>query len=622
MTTPASQQDGTYPRPQLVRAHHRALDIQAGFAYDDADRGRDEHWERDSIALDRTIQLPFPPESPASEIGDTGFHSIVWYRIPLTEYDLGAAGVGTQGERILLHFGAVDYLADVWVDGQHVAQHEGGQTPFCADITAALDRSAAEHQIVVRAQDDPLDLTMPRGKQDWRHEPHAIWYHRTTGIWRTVWVEAVPPLYIETLSWIPDLVHSRVRAELEFNRRPDAAVAVRAELSFEGLPLGVVTVQTDAQSAVIEIPLANQLAGKDHQQLLWSPENPRLIDATITLTDAASPVDNPAPAPDAAPDSADTVTSYFGLRSTAAEHGHFLLNDRPYYVRSVLEQGYWPTSHLTAPSLQALREEVELIRSLGFNAARIHQKVEDPRFLFWADRLGLLLWGETAAAYEFTPTAVERLTREWLQIVRRDRSHPSIVTWVPFNESWGIPHIAHDPAQRAYALALVNLTRALDPTRPVISNDGWEHVDSDVWSIHDYEASGHVLRTRYGSRQEIDELLRGIGPAGRRISVADEDRPDRGQPVMLTEFGGVSFAVGTELDDSWGYSTARDADDFTTRITAILDAVNASSELAGFCYTQLTDTRQETNGLCDQNRVPKLPAEDIARIIRGPRSQR
>lgn len=610
MTIAASRQDGTYPRPQLMRAKHLPLDVRAGFAYDDDDIGRDSHWERDPEPFIRDIQLPFPPESPASGIGDTTFHPVVWYRIAVSDADLTEAGRGERGERLLLHFGAVDYKADVWVDGVHVARHVGGQTPFSADITTAIDEGSADHVIVVRAEDDPLDVTMPRGKQDWLPEPHGIWYHRTTGIWRTVWLEAVPRLHVVDVVWITDVPRAGVTAELILSRRPSSPAKIEVEITFEGETLATHTLETTEEQVSFEVSLPGQRNGQHYEKLLWSPENPRLLDASVRVSEGSA-AESDASSRD------DTVASYLGLRTTAVEHGHFLLNDRPTYVRSVLEQGYWPESHLTPPTVSALRDEVELILSLGFNAARIHQKVEDPRFLFWADRLGLLLWGETAGAYSFTTTAVQRLAAEWADIVRRDRSHPSVVTWVPFNESWGIQHGAADPAQRAYSVSLVNLTRALDPTRPVVSNDGWEHTDSDVWSIHDYEASGAVLRERYGSRAAIDEMLDGIGPAHRRMSVQPGGRIERGQPVMLTEFGGVSFPVGATVDGSWGYSTARDAEDFERRLTEIMDAVNASTVLRGFCYTQITDTRQETNGLCDENRVPKLPAETIARIIRG-----
>lgn len=599
-----SQQDGSYPRPQLVRGRSLSLDQLVGFALDDADRGLGEHWERSAGPFELKIQLPFAPESLASGIGDTGFHPIVWYRIPLTNDGLEQAGLGHQGDRMILHFGAVDYSADVWVDGQHVIHHEGGETPFSADITDALNPETPDHNIVVRAEDDPLDVTLPRGKQDWQLEPHVIWYHRTTGIWRTVWVEAVPALHIVDVAWTTDVVNASVRAEVELNDRPRNPVRLRISLDYEGERLAFTTVETVDRFTTLDISLSRQRNGQHYENLLWSPESPTLIDAEITLLDS-----------DGA--NIDGVVSYFGIRSVATALGRFLLNDRPYFVRSVLEQGYWPTSHLTAPSLAALRDEVELILSLGFNAARIHQKAEDPRFMFWADRLGLMIWAETAGAYEFSPDAVERLTREWIRLVRRDRSHPSIITWVPFNESWGVQHGAHDPDQQAFTLGLVHLTRALDRTRPVISNDGWEHTDSDIWSIHDYEASGQVLTERYGTRASVDAMLDGFGPAGRRMIVSGRKKNERGQPVMLTEFGGVSFAPDTQSDDSWGYSTARDSDDYRQRVSTILNAVNASSVLAGFCYTQITDTRQETNGLCDENRIPKLPAEVIARIVRG-----
>lgn len=597
----ASRDGGTYPRPQLVRAAHHTLDVVCGFAYDDDDRGRSEHWELRPDVFPQKIQLPFAPESAASGIGDTGYHPIVWYRIPLDELALDEAGRITQGDTVLLHFGAVDYAADVWVDGQHVGCHEGGQTAFSVDITTALARDTENHSIVVRAQDDPLDVTVPRGKQDWQVEPHSIWYHRTTGIWRTVWVEVVPALHVRHLSWMPNVPEASVRAELELSRRPLDGASVDVTLSFDGYELARQQIAVQSDQIVLDIPLQAQRNGQNYEQMLWSPEHPRLIDATITVTDALG--------------ATDVVASYLGLRSVAAAHGTFLLNDRPTYVRSVLEQGYWPQSHYTAPTLEALREEVELIKSLGFNAARIHQKVEDPRFLYWCDRLGLMIWGETAGAYEFNPLAVSRLTKEWVDIVRSSASNPCIITWVPLNESWGVQHGAHSEAQRSYGLALANLTRALDPSRPVISNDGWEHTDSDIWTFHDYEHSGEILRQRYGSKANIDAMIRGIGPAGRRMAVIPE--PDTERPVMLTEFGGVSYAPGTPFDDSWGYSAAINAVDFQDRLSSILDAVNASAHLSGFCYTQITDTRQETNGLCDENRNPKLPVETLARIITG-----
>ncbi|MCL3862135.1 glycoside hydrolase family 2 protein [Actinotalea sp. K2] len=602
----ASTQDGSYPRPQLVRTAHQALDRECGFAYDDSDVGLQQRWHERADVFDRRIRLPFSPESAASGIGETGYHPVVWYRIEIGADDLAAAGLGAQGDDVLVHFGAVDHVADVWFDGMHVGRHEGGQTSFTLPVTHALDPHSDNHTIVVRAQDDPLDLTVPRGKQDWLPEPHAIWYHRITGIWRTVWLEAVPAVHITDLAWRPDIIAGTVGVDVALSARPARPTEVRIDMTHDGQAVAThrVTIDSNRVSAVVTIPaLAN---GQGYGQLLWSPDRPTLLDAQVVLVESGTVV--------------DTTASYLGLRSVQLDHGRFLLNDRPVVLRSVLEQGYWPTSHYTAPDHAALREEAELILSLGFNATRIHQKVEDPRFLYWCDRLGLMVWGETAGAYEFSPLAVQRLTREWVDIVLRDRSHPCIVTWVPVNESWGVQQIAHDPAQQAFATALARLTRAIDPSRPVLSNDGWEHTDSDMWTFHDYEASGDVLRLRYSDERRLEEMLAGVGPAGRRMVVGSVDGSagDR-PPIMVTEFGGISFATGPTVEDAWGYSGAEDADDFTARFEAVVSAVRDSPLLSGFCYTQLTDTRQEINGICDENRKPKIPAEDVAAIVRGTR---
>jgi beta-galactosidase/beta-glucuronidase len=600
---PASTLDGTYPRPQLVREHWCDLGGQWGFAYDDSDAGRRESWFADAgaDAFDRTIVVPFPPESPASGIGDTGFHPVVWYRRTLSAEDVAAAGHG-EGTRLILNFGAVDYRASVWVGGSLAGTHEGGGSPFSFDITDLVRVGADGTSVVVRAEDDPADLSQPRGKQDWQLEPHVIWYHRTTGIWQPVWLEAVPSVAIESIHWTTELVESSVHARVRFTRPAQQGSELSIALDFDGRSLGRATIPAVGREAEVRIPLPEQHNGQAYEHLLWSPAHPRLVDAVVTLTADGGGM--------------DTVHSYLGLRSAGVAHGRFLLNDRPFYVRSVLNQGYWPSTHLAATA-EMLHAEAQLILDLGFNATRIHQKYEDPRFLFFADKLGLLVWGEAPAAYEFTPTAVTRTTTEWAAIVDRDYSHPSIVTWVPTNESWGVQHIAHDQRMRDYAAALVHLTKALDPTRPVISNDGWEHVGSDILTIHDYESSGEVVASRYGSQESVDRMLGGLGPAGRRLIVTGDH--DSNAPVMLTEFGGVSFVDRAEgVEGAWGYSAAESADDFALRVGSLVGAVLASPVLAGFCYTQLADTGQETNGLVTDARAPKLPVEAIRRMVQGP----
>ncbi|HEY9010311.1 MAG TPA: sugar-binding domain-containing protein [Devosia sp.] len=582
--------DILHPRPRLTRQRWFDLCGTWDFAYDDDNVGLDGRWLDQPARFDRQIQVPYPPESELSGINDKGFHPVVWYRRSF-------AVEPVAGERLLLHFGAVDYSAKVWVNGQLVATHEGGHTPFSADITTCLVEG--EQVVVVRAEDQPLDGTMPRGKQDWEPTPHAIWYDRTTGIWQPVWLEPVPATYLQSFHLTPDLTQNTVKVEARLNHGHQGWFSVTLRKGDELLAVQQVHVGKDAVETQITIPRAKN--GQRRSDLYWSPENPNIISvAAALLSESGEPI--------------DTVQSYFGFRSAGIGDGRFLLNNQPYFVRSVLEQGFWPQSHLAAPNADALRKEVELIKALGFNACRIHQKIEDPRFLYWADHLGLLVWGEMANAYEFSPAAVDRFTREWLSAVDRDRSNPCIVTWVPINESWGVEDVARNPAQQAYISSLYHLTKALDPTRPVISNEGWEHTFSDIVGIHDYTQHGSQLTDRFGSTEAIAATLHSFKPNRKRQRLIEDER---GQPVMLTEFGGISFhpAAG----DNWmGYATVATEDEYLAILRDLFGAIYQSPELAGFCYTQLTDTQQEKNGLYDEHRNPKLPVEALREIIWQP----
>src|SRR4051812_9277816 len=583
----ATAQDGRYPRPQLVRADWLDLSGPWTFAFDDDDRGRREHWES-SGSLPGVIQVPFPFESEASGVGDTGFHSVVWYQRTVLRDDV------PSGERLLLNLGAVDHDCEVWVDGRSAGRHEGGSTPFSLDITDLA--GDGDFSITVRAEDDPADVAQPRGKQDWRHHPHSIWYHRTTGIWQPVWLEAVADVRIQQLHWLTDVPAGEVTAQLRLSRPAPAGTTVRVTVALGAETLA--SVETMVAGRELEVPfrIHRQTNGQAYEELLWSPSHPTLLDATVTLS---------------RPEGADdVVASYFGLRSAAVEGGRFLLNDRPLYLRSVLNQGYWPESHSAAPGPDALRAEAQLILDLGFNATRLHQKYEDPRFLFWADKLGLLVWGEAPAAYAFSPEAVRRSMAEWSAILDRDRSHPSIVTWVPLNESWGVQHLAHDERMVSYAKALVHLTKTVDPTRPVISNDGWEHAASDILSIHDYDHDPARVAQRYATREGI--LAAEFTFPGRRLIVDPEQRTDA--PLMLTEFGGVSYTENGPAD-AWGYSTATSSEDLVERLRALVGAVRAAAPLAGYCYTQLADTGQETNGLVFEDRRPKAAIEQLRAIF-------
>ncbi|MEV7128017.1 glycoside hydrolase family 2 TIM barrel-domain containing protein [Streptomyces sp. NPDC093260] len=598
----ASEQDGTYPRPILRRERWQSLDGVWDFAYDDTGAGEREAWYAEDAAgaFDRRITVPFPPEAPASGIGETTPHRVVWYRRNVP-HDLLAAG---DGHRALVHFGAVDHRAKVWLDGRLVAEHIGGHSPFTADVTDALRPGADQHVLVVRAEDDPADLAQPRGKQDWQDRPHAVWYERTTGIWQTVWTETVAAAHITDLAWTPDPARG-VLAEITVAEVPAAGLAVDIVLSHDGVVLAESTTTVRTPRSRIDLVVPALRNGIDREDLLWSPERPTLLDARVTVRDPGAGT------------VLDTVDSYVGLRSTGVGDGAFLLNDRPYYVRSVLNQGYRTDTLLANSGTDELRREVELIKAMGFNAVRIHQKAEDPRFLYWADRLGLLVWGEAPAAYEFGPYAVELFTREWLELVRRDRSHPSIVTWVPVNESWGASDIPHDPAQRHYSLALAHLTRALDPTRPVLSNEGWEHTDSDILGVHDYSSDPEELTRRYGDAAAFGTVLAGPGPQGRALAVTrrQTERYTAGDaPLMITEFGGLSLRAD---EDDFSYTRTSSDTQYAALLGDLFAALRSSPVVSGFCYTQFMDTAQETNGLLFPDGSPKLPLETIRRIVTG-----
>lgn len=606
-----------YPRPQLVREGWKSLDGQWDFAIDEDRRWRsprDVDWQRE-------ITVPFAVETPASGIAEKGFLPPCWYRRQVTA--LPAA----PGERVVVHFGAVDYHSRVWVDGELAAVHEGGYTPFTVELPASAG-SGTSHELVVRVEDDPTDLAKPRGKQDWTPEPHGIWYVRTTGIWQTVWMERLPTAFVTRLDWTPNLDDVEVAMSIELDEDGVRPLRVRVRLRLDDVELvdDILTVT----GGRLERRFHLDRPGLDPMRdgITWSPEHPSLIDAIVeVLADDGTVIDR--------------VTSYTALRSVAVQNGRFLLNGRPYQLRLVLDQGYWPETGMTAPDDGAFRRDLELAKAMGFNGVRMHQKIEDPRFLGWADRLGMLVWAEMPAAYRFEPRAIRRCIDQWGEAVRRDSSHPCIVAWVLFNESYGVLDVAHRDDQRHFVEAASALCRALDPTRLVVANDGWQNVAGDIIAIHDYDPVPELISSRYNA-EGLDEMMAGYGRHGRVVALDDPGwlearhgtEPSR-RAVVLSEFGGIAFSpeAPTPLlehpDDAtvnrsfpgasgpWGYSASTDADDFLRRYAGLLRAAHSLAAFSGFCYTQLTDVYQEVNGLLRADRTPKLPLDTVAALTRG-----
>ena len=592
----ATQPAESYPNPQFRRRAWVDLRGPWAFAIDDENVGLTRGWASDDGAFQREICVPFPPESRLSGIANPGPHPIVWYRRTFS------AERPDSERRVFVHFGAVDYAAHVWVNGAFLGAHEGGNSSFSIDITDAL-ATGGDQVLVVRAEDSSTDLTQPRGKQSWEPEPSQIWYERTTGIWQPVWLETVPATHITDIRWTPGR-NSQLDIAIRLNREPasGARIRLRVRLSRAGTLLIEDLYHVSGPDISRRIQLEPTVLEVGGPRILWSPEHPNLIDAVVALEDDAGRI-------------LDEVHSYFGLRTVGVDDQLFTLNGMPLYLRLVLSQGYWPGSHLAAPRDDAVRGEVAWAKRLGFNGVRIHQKVEDPRFLYWCDRLGLLVWSEMASAQVFSDLAVVRFVREWLDVVHRDQSHPSIVTWVPFNESWGVPELSTDPAQRAFVQSVYHLTKALDPTRPVIGNDGWEHLVGDMIGVHDYAVDAGLLRERYGTRQALDETLATVHPQDHRLILGDGGRGSK--PVVLSEFGGIAYEP--QPGKPWfGYATVRDAGEFLERYEDLVGAVLDSRALAGFCYTQLTDTAQEVNGLLTAERQPKIDTEQVAQITSRP----
>lgn len=601
-----------HPRPQLVRADWRNLNGAWEFEADPSD---------DGLAcglLDRplaeSITVPFCPESVASGIGRTEAVAAVWYRriVELPEQWVG--------RRALLHFGAVDHDATVWANGVELARHRGGFTPFTVDLSPVA--SPGERvEIVVRAQ-DPIGGGQARGKQTTLPHNHGCFYTRTTGIWQTVWLEAVAPHHIRRLMVTPSLSSGELvmRVELSANT-PGSTVSATltrdAGLGVAGTANDTVVVRATAR-ADLELAPQVTLAIPEQEVHAWSPDDPHLYGLTVAIRDRDGVV-------------VDEVTSYAGLRSIALSGKEIRLNGEPIFQRLVLDQGYYPDTIMTAPSDAALVQDIELARSCGFTGARLHQKVFEERFLYHADRLGYLVWGEfgdwgsnLGSFDEPDQRPDAAFVGQWVEVLRRDYNHPSIIGWCPLNETNELRSdriTALDTVTRA----MFDATKAIDGTRPVIDASGWAHrvAQTDVYDGHCYEQRPWRFAIMVSGLAQ-DEPWTDV--PGKHWSL-----PYAGQPYLLSEYGGIwwnaqaaaAAAAGSDQEHSWGYGDrVRDLDEFYSRLAGLTDPLIDDPLLAGFCYTQLTDVFQEQNGLFGFDRSTKFDVQRLRSIVGRPRPVR
>ncbi len=579
-----------YPRPQLMRQEWMNLNGTWEFMTDSYDQGLRRGWN-DGRELKRRITVPFAYQTKLSGVNDQQIHQCAWYA---RSVDVPAAW---KGRDLLLHFGACDYRTTVWVNGVEVGHNQGGHVPFSFDIAPYVGDGPT--RIVVRAE-DTQDGYQPRGKQAVSGLPKSCDYYCTTGIWQTVWLEPAPSVRIEELRLKPIL-----------NVGDGDALEVRVLLHAPSIGWEVEVDLLDGDVLVAQATRAN--AGAAPRLLLrvpnpkrWSPDSPHLYDVRVRLKSQGQVLDE--------------VMSYAGLREVQLRDGKLLLNGEPTYLKMVLDQGYWPESGMTAPTDAALRYDVEITKAMGFNGARKHQKVEDPRWLYWCDKLGLLVWGEMPNARAWSPRAEELFVAEWERAVRRDYNSPAVITWVPLNESWGVPDLREDhPAQFAFLERVVALTRRLDPDRPVIDNDGWEHTDvTDIVALHDYTPTAAKLRARYAETLAGGPLPERIWGEGNTVRHFARGSRHHGQPVMLTEVGG--FLMVPDLpQEQWDnlykyYGSCHTPEELLAQYRDHMEGIAGLPYVSGLFYTQLTDIEQEINGLLTYDRQPKVAPEAIARI--------
>lgn len=558
-----------YPRPQMIRDEWINLNGYWEFEIDHGKSGMDRELYN-AKELKDNILVPYCPESDLSGIGNKDFMEAVWYK---REFDIPKVWLNN---RIIIHFGAVDYETEVWINGESVGQHVGGYVSFSFDITAQVKPGV--NTVILYVKDDTRSGKQPRGKQSDKFNSYGCLYTRTTGIWQTVWLECVPKNYISSLKIVPDLDNKCVYVEgilvgevhnLEFD----------VKASYNRKNVGERKAKITWDSARVKIPLT--------EIHLWEPGKGRLYDLEICLVKDGKCIDR--------------VISYFGLRSIALNNNIVLLNGKPVFQRLVLDQGFYPDGIYTAPKDEDLKKDIEISMAMGFNGARLHEKIFEPRFLYWADKLGYLVWGEHAnwGLDVSTVAALKAFLPEWLEVLKRDYNHPSIIGWCPFNET--------QKNQDGEIIQIVyRTTKMFDPTRIVIDTSGYFHVETDMLDAHDYCQDPDEFTGRYRLSKDDKPVtfpnLKGIEGVEYASSVN-----------FVSEYGGIWWSPGNV--EGWGYGNRpKSEEEFLKRYERLTTILLNHPKMCAFCYTQLYDVEQEVNGLYTYYRKPKFDPEIIKAI--------
>lgn len=573
-----------YPRPQFVRENWLNLNGEWDFIFDDENIGEKQKYYN-NFPSSIKIHVPFTYETKMSGINDETIHENIWYHKNISIQN------NPTKEATILHFEGSDFITKVWINGNYVGKNIGGYHRFSFDVTNYLIEG--ENSFTIKVEDS-LSKSQPRGKQRYKRESWKCWYVQTTGIWKTIWLESVSPNYIISSKNTPDFDNKNIEIELSTNIGDnDANFEIETEVYFNDEIINSVKLPIESSILKYTIDICNKK--KSHKIMQWSPAHPYLYDIVYKLY-----CNN---------DLIDEVHSYFGVRKISIEKNKIFLNNKELYLKMILDQGYWLNSHLTPPNEEAIIKDIELVKKYGFNGIRKHQKIEDERFLYYCDINGVLVWSEMANCYEFTDSSVENFTDEWIKVVKQNYNHPSIITWVPINESWGIPNVSISVKEQNFANSLYYLTKSIDNTRPVIANDGWEHTLADIITIHDYVQDDKIFYEKYNDK-ELSVINNKISHNGKH-KLFSENYIYSGQPVIMSEYGGIAL----NSDKGWGYgSQVKDENEFITRYEKLTSAIKNTKYISGYCYTQLSDVQQEINGLVNENRHDKFSYEIIDKI--------
>lgn len=569
-----------HPNPQFERKSFVSLDGEWDFGFTKAvpgvfkfsqDSERAENLQK-KADYPYKINVPFCIESRLSGIGFTGFVNLVRYRKKVN--------LKPDGKRVFLHIGAADYITNVIVNGKYIGRHRGGYTSFSFEITDAV--TEGENEIFILCEDDNKQRFVPRGKQSERLKSHGCDYTRTTGIWQSVYLEYVAEEYISDFKIYPDCEHSQVRITVSTVGKPESECKVQCKAFFDGNDAGTAEGTVDAQGNA-------ELILKLSETHLWEVGNGQLYDLTLSYGD-------------------DKVFSYFGLREIKLDGYKFLINGKSVFQRLVLDQGFYKDGIYTAKDDDELKRDIELSMSVGFNGARLHQKVFDPRFLYFCDRLGYIVWGEYANwGFDISSKfGVQIFANEWKESVERDFNHPSIIGWCPFNETWDYKKRPQYDGLLSY---IYNLTKELDSTRPCIDTSGNFHVKTDIYDVHDYNGDVEFFKNNFDKFAQTGELYEHV-----LIDNPGRQKYPGGLPVMVSEYGGIKWETDGEFK-AWGYGDdVKTPEEFEERYCGLTDALTGNKNIFGFCYTQLYDIEQEQNGLFTYTREKKFSDEIYEKI--------